>query len=213
MPALAPAPGIIRFACKGTLGDDLDVLNIFHLNTGLASDIPSGPDLITAAGDFVGAFQTNFVPLLGGDYFSTACTAKAVNVADGPEATFVVPTPVQGGTEGGDHPANVALVVSWKEAISYRGGHPRTYLAGIPRSSLSDPQHVTGAYRNSVQTAANAFLSEISGITWPSGWGSSNLCVVHYRRHGADLIPPHVGAILSATVDTRMDSQRRRLQS
>lgn len=210
MPVLPPSD-TVRFAVVQTLGDDLEVTNVYHI--GFSTTGPYvGADLQAAAQEVATVWAAHFSPVLGGDQFLTHVVAKDLSVVDGSEATFVEPSPVQGGTGGGDMSANVSLVVSWKESLSYKGGHPRSYLAGIPRSGIADPQHVSGAYATSVQSAANAFIAGIAAGTFPVAMGSGQLAVVHYRINKVVQTPPLVKPILSATVNTRLDSQRRRLQ-
>lgn len=213
MPTKPPAPGVVEMAVLQTLGDDLDVLNVYHLLTGDIGGGMSAADLLAGAQEFFTLWTGHFSSLLGGDQFAKAVIAKDLGVADGEVATYVAPAPVQGGTGGGDFPAGVALVASWKEGISYKGGHARSYFAGIPRSGGSDPQHVTGAYATALQTAANAFIASIPVATWPAAWDVPVLSVVHYVLHKVVQDPPRVLPILSAIVNTRFDSQRRRNQS
>lgn len=213
MPKL-PANDVVQFAIRQTLGDDLDVLNIHHVNTFKGGGGPlTGADLLAAAQEFFTLWTAAFSSHLGGDDFAVACVAKDLGVVNGAEATYVAPTPVQGGTGGGDFPANCAIVVSWKESISYRGGHPRTYLTAVPRSMGSDPQHVTGAYATALQAAANSLISAVTAGSWPTGWTAPEMVVVHYILDKVLQTPPIVSTLISALVNTRIDSQRRRLQA
>jgi hypothetical protein len=139
-------------------------------------------------------------------------TAKDLSIVDGAEGTYVAGSPVVG-PAGASLPASVALVVSWKEFASYRGGHPRTYLFGIPAAVQTDPQHVTGTFATNVQTDANAFIADIASQTWPAAMGDGNLVVVHYSLKGYTGTLPFSAEIGAATVDTQIDSQRRRLKA
>ena len=153
------------------------------------------------------------MPELANNTFLHETSCHDLSDPSGADGIFVEPTPVAGGSGFIAFPANVALVVSWHEAISYRGGHPRTYLPGIPSGASADPQHVLGSYAAGVQTAANAFLAGINGAAWPTALGASALVVVHYHLHHVVLDPPVANFITAATVNTRIDSQRRRLQA
>lgn len=210
MPPKPPAPHCVQFTVHQTLGLDLAVANVHHMSFAALSVAATPADLLTAATDFLTIWVSRFPFELGGDQFTTGCTAKDIGVVNGGDATHVI-TPVQGGIGGGDFPANVALVVSWSEFLSYKGGHPRTYLAGIPRTAGLNPQQVAPAYATNVQTTANAFLADLAGHTWPTAWGAGELVVVHYRLNGAALTPPEPRPITGALVNQRFDSQRRRL--
>ena len=208
---LPSVPNVIRCAVRTILGDDNDCLNIYHLKANDAGPYAPG-DLLTIATDFLSIWAANFFPLLSESLSLASATAKDLTIEDGAEATFV-PSPDSGAITGNVLPANVALCVSWKESLSYRGGHPRSYLPGIPASEQSDAQHVSNTYANNVQAAANTFIGDIAGHTWPIDTGQLLLCVVHYRLNDTVQVPPKTELIMSALCNTRYDSQRRRLQS
>jgi len=211
MPALPAAPRTVRCAIRATYGDDLDVLNIFHLE--FTDDGPYVPaDLLAVGGIVFGEFHTQFGSLIGSAFVWQDCTVKDISVLDGAVALFQPEAPVAGGNTGAPLPANCALVVSWKEDISYRGGHPRTYLCAIPDSVVLDPQHITAASAALYQSAGNLFIAGLAAADWPAGMGVGELVAVHYHLNGAPLTPPQVRPLRAAVVNTRLDSQRRRLQ-
>jgi hypothetical protein len=192
-------------------GDDANVNNVMHLL--VDEDGPYlGADLNTAAATFYGLFTDAFAPSVCSALTFARCDVKDVSVSDGAVGTHVPSEPVAGTVSTAPLPANCALVVSWKEEISYRGGHPRTYLCAIPGADVLDPQHVSSAYAVGVQNAAEDFRSSVFDATWPTSWGSGSLAVVHYRLDDVALTPPHVKILTQAIVNTRLDSQRRRLQ-
>ena len=196
---------------RNTFSDDLDVLNIFHLH--VESDGPYEPaDLVSVADVFATAYSTDFLPVLCTALVHADVTAKDISVVDGAVGLSIVHAGDTGAISSQPAQANCALVISWKESLSYRGGHPRTYLCGWPMADASDGQHVNGTYAASVQTHANTFLGDINAATYPVALGVGDLAVVHYRLNDAVQTPPLVKPILAATVNTRTDSQRRRLQ-
>jgi hypothetical protein len=212
MPAHLPAPKVVQFTMSGDYGDDSNVANVFHVE--YVTPGPYAPaDLLSAAHTFYDDWSGAMKDLVGTAFTWSHCIAKDLSVADGAVATYV-PTATQSGTVGtAPAVANAALVISWKEDISYRGGHPRTYLAAFPNADILDPQHVMVAYAEAVQTAANGFLATIAA---EDGWGiegTGTLAVVHYSLAKTILDPPHVGVIRTALVNNRIDSQRRRLGS
>lgn len=212
MAAHLPKSNCVQFAMRQTLGDDTHVTNVYHCIASAAGPY-SGLDLHAAASTFYDLWTTQFMAVLSDELSATACIAKDLSVVDGAEATFVPLAPVIGASHSPSLPASTALVTSWKEAISYKGGHPRSYFAGIPNTQTSDPQHVTSDLRTTLQAAANAFISAVAAAAWPALMEGLILGTVHYLRNKIVLAPPEFQPFLSALVDSRIDSQRRRLQS
>lgn len=118
-----------------------------------------------------------------------------------------------GGTSTGvASPANVAVCVSWKIAPSYRGGHPRTYLAGIPTSSMASVITLNAGVLASLRSRAHDFHADLEAIG-PIGSGITTVehGVVSFVRAGEWRTPPVFYRITASDVDGRLDSQRRRL--
>lgn len=108
--------------------------------------------------------------------------------------------------------ANVACCISWLVPERYRGGHPRTYLPGIPTTALLGRNTFTDTFRTAVRLAADQFHATVNAFA------------------GAALSPVHLGTVSfvhdakwrtppvfrdytpgAAEVDVRVDTQRRRL--
>ena len=210
MPAPLPAPNCIRSAVVMNLGDFGDVLNIFH--TRWSTDGPYDSTQLNAVSTLVAtAFGAHFAPLLSTDLGLSRCDSRDLSVAMGGDGTYSYAGGSTGSIAQPSLPANVALVVSWKEFTSYRGGHPRTYLSGIPRTTQADPQHINTTYQGDIQGGATDFIAAIAAASGGGLPGTAELCVVHYLSAHVALNPPSVFAILRASVNTRLDSQRRRL--
>lgn len=212
MAHLAPAPNVIRVSIEQTLGDDTFVTNVVHLSSPDAGPY-TGNGLKQLAEGVYTQWLACFRDEQAKELHYTHAVAKDLSVADGAEATFVPTAPTAGSSGNTSLPANCALVVSWKEASSYRGGHPRSYLAGIPTDATVDPQHVSAAYATAIQTGANEFQATPSTIIDVEGFSIPQLVVVHFIRGLTALAPPEVRPILSALVNARLDSQRRRLKT
>jgi hypothetical protein len=212
MPALPIATNCIQVNTHMILGDDINVENRYHIMLSGAGGY-SQAELNAWAEEVHDDFAGDVMPSLANDLVLSHTTSKDLSVLNGGDGLFTPVAPTVGGAGSAALPANCALVASWAEFISYRGGHPRTYLPGIPIGEQSDPQHVASTYATTIQTAMAAFLSSINtGV--PTGAAFSGvLVVVHYRLNAAPQIPPQVEPITGVTVNTRIDSQRRRLGS
>lgn len=113
-------------------------------------------------------------------------------------------------TSGSNLPANAAMGVSWISGVYWRGGKPRTYLAGYRSADVNGTtQWTSGAVAATVGNAG-LFLADINALTHGAITGTA-LGFVSFRSGNADRPTPLFFPYLGARVHTRIDSQRRRL--
>jgi len=204
MPALPSVPNVCKFTVHNTL-DARDCVNIFY--AGYTGGTPiTGTDLSSACHQMLTAYETRFTTHLSSDLVTQSCSAVDLSSSLGATGNFS--SALTGGGGSTTEAASIALCVSWAIGRHYRGGHPRTYLPGIPTGARQDAGHVTAAYATAVQTDAIGFISAVNGITTT---GRTWLFVtVHYYSGGVISITPITDNITGAAVNTRYDSQRRR---
>jgi hypothetical protein len=204
MPALKPVPGVARLSMRGTaLG--VQVVNVFHVQ--MDAGTPTQPTLQTLVNTVRGFYGTHLIPLIGGDYSGDECYGVDLGSEDGAEATIPIT-----GTPGGSsslYPQSTACCITWKIERHYRGGHPRTYIGPVRSGSIESPTSFTAAYVTAVAAGANAFLTAVNAVTVSSL--PCRLVTVHRTRDKLQLTTPLISPIKSAVVDTRLDTQRRRL--
>jgi hypothetical protein len=190
---------------KGTFGG-ANWANVHH--------ITFGTDFLTAAA--ASALATGFRNAWNAQIYArlhSSVTLQSVTVQDlGSDlgAIGVNSTPASGIQSGTANAANVALCVSWQHGRHYRGGHPRTYYPGTITTDMTNPTTWAATTLSSWQTTINAYLAAINALSG-SGYGPVALSVVHYKMHGSVLADPLVDPITGASIDSRIDSQRRRL--
>jgi hypothetical protein len=142
-------------------------------------------------------------------------SASAAQAQDG---TIVAGTPsgvpVSNGT---------ALVIKDKIPRRYRGGHPRTYLMGIPSTNLLNGDAWTSGFLGTGLTAWNAFIAGIISAA-PAGVGTvtevnvsyflgfSNVTAPSGRAHARPTprVTPLVDQVQSHALNPKPASQRRR---
>lgn len=107
-------------------------------------------------------------------------------------------------------PANCAVAVSWKVAIGYRGGHPRSYLAGLDLNDVPSLAAISPALASTLAAGGNTFLNSINGHS-QGPLTSLTVGTISFVRQKQWRTPPVFVAYTTATCDTRIDSQRRRL--
>lgn len=106
--------------------------------------------------------------------------------------------------------AQVALGITWRIAIGYRGGHPRTYVPGVPISAQLNERSVTSIFASSLAAGANTFHTNWEGYT-ADEIPSLQHGAMSFIRAKEWRTPPVFVRINGATVDTRLDTQRRRV--
>jgi len=193
-------------------------VNIFHLLAESSATLDQAK-LNQACQGVHDEFAQKLVPKL-----STALifeTVECIQYLDSTDVlTSIVTAPVPGGDSGYLLPANVALVISWKIPAYYRGGHPRTYLAGIVSDRTNDNRTWTSQTISEFNTQANAFrlgMDAVAQQAW--GPGSRMVTIQQFEKGGSTQVPkvyldpPRVHGVVGESVHPRIDSQRRRLGS
>lgn len=111
-------------------------------------------------------------------------------------------------------PNNTAMCITWKVQSRWRGGHPRTYMTGFNQALVVNGNSWSGSFITSMNTQVLAFRTALNAITA----GSLAWTFVCLRRHQTLVDGTHVILnpavpipITSGFVDSRIDSQRRRL--
>jgi hypothetical protein len=205
VPPLPPVPGVVKIIVKQSLAG-VPVYNVLHAWKGTSAGWTQ-TDLNSFSTTVRGAWVTNVLPLQ-----SSTLTLTDVQVVDltsnsGGEATASGSSPGTGGSSV--NPANVCVCWSWKQSLRYRGGHPRTYVAGIPTTANSNANTITSTAKNAHATAAAAIRTAVNGFS--DGIQNAQLCYVSYYHDKALRETPYIGVITGVGVDDRFDSQRRRL--
>lgn len=157
------------------------------------------------------AYADNFLPLLR---TGIALESTQVVLYDAGDAFEGIAGP--GGTashSGGAYlPASVAACISWQIAPVYRGGHARTYLCGISTDQVNDESSFTGSFISALSSAAGQFHDDLESITGVgSGISTVEHGIVSFVRNKEWRTPPVFYRINAASVDSRVDTQRRRL--
>lgn len=207
MAAAKPVAGIVRLISYGLVGG-VRTANVFHVqcNNGVGpialSDVTA---LATAAR---GYYKLRFTNLLANGFSQKEMYALDLTTDTGAQAT--ISGTDAGGTVVSGLPNNVACCVTWSISRHYRGGHPRTYLPGIPGGAQFDVTSFTSSFITQVTTGAQGFRTDINAFT-STGITQARLCAVHRVRNKLVLDTPLVTYIDGASVDSRFDSQRRRV--
>jgi len=205
MPALPFAPGIAKIVLVQSMAG-VTINNVLHATSQVTTPTAVG-DLQTLANTVRSSWVTNVIPLQSNSLTLTDCVVTDLTNDTGASATSTGSN--VGGLASAASPANTAVCWSWKISNRYRGGHPRTYIAGLAQANVLNANTLTAAHVTAhaaaaaaVRTAVNALV--IGATTW-------QLCCVSYYKNKA-LRPVGINFIYTGvSVDSRIDSQRRRL--
>lgn len=205
MPALPNANHVLKVAVEYGVEFQTNV-NVFHVKYSGAGNNQLDLDVATTA--LYDAAQAFLLPLQSVDAIS-----KQIVVTDLTSSTALTSqiTRVDPGTHaGGMTPANCAACISWKIHRRYRGGHPRTYVGGLPISAYLDERAFTAAYVSLCHGKAEQFITDIAAAG-EGAYGDFTLVNLSYFFNGAQRAVPVADEITAAQVNARPDSQRRRL--
>jgi hypothetical protein len=203
---LPDAIGVVRVAFTGTI-DNIPYANVFHMEDVTDAGPWTQDDLDALVAGMDTAYHTAFDPAACSNRIITQVKATDLTTTTALQSTLTVS---RTGAQPDPLPNNAAVCVSWHISRRYKGGHPRTYLGSVSTGSLDDQRLLTSSARGIYATAALGFLADVGGITLPSGHETRMVCV-HYRLNKVTLTTPVVDLVLSASVDGRLDTQRRRL--
>lgn|SRR5215211_1980423 len=202
-----PVPGVCQVSVRGLLGS-VPVANVFHIGQIFEAGPFSDSDTLAIANLVRTAYVAQFLPLINNAYSIVEVVAQDLFSELGSVQANTTTAP---GTHGALMlSAATSQGISWKTRRRYRGGHNRTYLP---------PPGATAAFLNvntwgvthqaALLTAATAFRSAIFAAT--IGGKSMTMYAVHKQKNNVVLNPRVIDQIDSAAVDSRIDTQRRRL--
>lgn len=223
MPAL-PSPGkVIRADLFFTYGPNPRVRDrIFFSYAGAG---PNTADLTTLAGTISAAWNTNLVPQTNSSMALTNITLTDLASNVGPQ---VATTTNRVGTLAGTAlPDGTAMVIKFKVARRYRGGHPRFYLAGRVTADLSSLNQWVGTSTTSLASAWQAFITACEAtpptnigtmvhvnVSYFAGFTATQFPTGRFRNIPKVRGTPVVDNVTSYSVNGLVASQRRRnLQS
>lgn len=211
MPALLPVSRVIQLTFAGTYFTQPWV-NVLHWQ------YTAGP---IGAADIVGL--CNQAVVAWGQSIGDACSASVsltavrgidLSAPDAPQGASSAPAEV-GSLPGTGLPVNCAAVVSWIVNYRWRGGHFRSYMPVGVTTSITNGNTWSSTGLNLFRQKADDFLVAMNAITIAQGGGA----LVGVRRWRTEvkgqppvaIDPPLVLPYTSVLVDSRIDSQRRRL--
>jgi len=208
-PRPLPPPHTAHFTVLGTF-DGAPWANTFWMRNGNAVT-PSQDDFTQVVASFNFEFDHYILQELVQDV-AVAEVSALYYEAGGAQMQGAVASTFKGHKNEASFPANVACCVGWRVQQHYKGGHPRTYLVGPPRSAQASSRTFDPAYVQDVAIRANEFNLSVNSIS-SGAWQGGKLGIVSFVFRKAWREPPVFRDFVtgSAHCDPRIDSMRRRL--
>ena len=206
MPRQELVPFVARMVVSGA-ADGVSIVNIFHVKGTAAGGAFTQGELDNLTNAFAGSFKTRFQSMFANAYAFQNVVATDLSTTFGVVSTATMTGNGSAGVTSA--PNNVCIGLSWKIARHYRGGHPRTYIGPIATAQVGTGTTILAAAVTNAKAAGAGLISDVVAI---AGSGApAQLVAVHRISAGAILQPPLVDTITAVGVDSRIDSQRKRL--
>lgn len=168
---------------------------------------PSSPidaaTLLLAANDVWTAYNTDWKDMMGDQWTIDNITATDHSLADGQQIQTSSALPIVGTGASEEVPASVCIVASHRTDHTGRSRRGRTYLPGLTEGNVGG-NDIDGLMATAVGDLFTTLHSELD---------ANDLDHVVYSLYqaGAARTTPLATLITSLIVDTRVDTQRRRL--
>lgn len=220
MPEYPPVPQHLRTDVGFSIGGSTPThIRQFWAFTGSA---PSSATALAIAQHLRGLYVTNVVPLMPTNWSLTNVTCTDLSTTSG--AVGVATGGTFGSRPGEQNSANDAVVVHFLISRRYRGGKPRNYIPMGVAGDQTQSRNWTTAFITTATTAMNAIQTGMKGFASGGVTISTQTNVSYYKGfttyNGSGGRPkvrntlratPVTDTITGLVVDTRIGSQRRRL--
>lgn len=201
--AFIPGPAnTMRATIRATLANE-PMVNVLHCT----DDDLVGPTVAKANAIFT-AWNTSFVGVaapynLNDSYVLQGVDLLHITAPNGVMASSTL-GPVAGLAAGAALPNSVAVVVTWRTGMSGAANRGRSYLGGIDIDHTTGDNFLGAAFVTSIGTGAANLIADMGAAGVP-------LVIVSYFLNGAPRATGVKRAVTFATVNARLDSQRRRM--
>jgi hypothetical protein len=210
VPPLPVAAQVVRVALSGlTLTHPwANIINLKYTGTQ-----PSNSQLDTLCTNISTLWSTAVAPSI---CTSTSLTQVVAQDLTNASAAVGISNAVHPGTHTATVPAsvNVSLCVTWKTAMRWRGGHGRSYWPGQDAAEVQNGNTWVPGWQTQAQVNASTFMTGLNSLT--AAGNSWSFVILRRHQTLADgshvpLDPPIPVPVTGVIVDSRVDSQRRRL--
>jgi hypothetical protein len=201
-----PPVGTARVAISGTGTAGNPFVNVFWLSLTASTHVIA--DLKNIIDTMVSSDWTAVFDLMSSDWTITAAKASWL-YASGNSLEYTGSYSAPGHASATAETDAVCAVINWSISDYYRGGHPRTYIPGVPTADVVNGRSLTSGFQTSLAAAANTFITDCNALTH-GGISAVALGTVRFASGNAWLSPPVFRAYNGASVRAVLGTQRRR---
>jgi hypothetical protein len=184
----------------------INIANVYWLKVSPSPAVPAALGLL--AQNMSNFWANNFLPTQHPTVSLTGCEVLYYGPSGEYSGSFARSSP--GTATGSALPNDNALVISWEIARTYRGGHPRSYIAGQVSPALETTIEWTPAHITAMLAAAEAFMASVNAMT-TADFSSVQLGTMSRSSGGVPRPTTLFEPYTAATIQPRVCSQRRRL--
>lgn len=153
--------------------------------------------------EFFDALQAEWIPFMGDQWTIDDIVTTDWSVANGEQFQRVTGLPLVGTEVNEEVPASVCIVASHRTPFTGRSFRGRSYMPGLTEANVGG-NGVDGALVSAVGDYFSALATGLGSI-------SADLVVYSLFAAGAQRTVPVATVITSTIVNSRVDTQRRRL--
>jgi hypothetical protein len=204
-----PPADTIKVAISGTIWGH-KWANVFWLEVTKSAPVTVN-DLSALATALASAWNTDLVTFCGSQHVTTEVQVTYYDTT-GPTLQFVDAVNLVGGQPSTFPDASAAYLIDWVISAIYRGGHPRTYLAGPNNGDVVTGGQLAGGVQTSFATHSNAFRNAVNAIT-TTNITTVVMGTVSFVHALAWRSPPVFRAYTSTKVNGSIGTIKRRIRS
>lgn len=221
MPALPSVPKVIRVDAFQTVGANAAVRNRFFLQY---SGSLSNADLTTVLNTISTAWLNNLDANMYGS-INTLTQLQGTDLSTSASPQVVVAASRVGVGNAPFLPNGAAVVLKFKTARRYRGGHPRFYACGIGSVSVTNGDQIVASSVTQFANAMSAFIAACVlappaavgtlihvNVSFFAGFTNRTFASGRIHPIATPRVTPLVDAVIGYSCNPRVASQRRRNQ-
>lgn len=202
MPQLPPAEGVTQAVLNYTYGGER-CANVLHF---VQTDGVTAPDPEELASRLASWWGNNIDSLVPNTLSLDSVTATDLSAGGPPGVIYTTGLPNTGGSTNLQLPNQCTVVISLRTSLRGRSYRGRIYHVGIGEPDV-DGSTVNSTFRQLLLNAYDNLLL----LTGDTGEPDYQIAVLSYYSGGALRPEPVATPVTSMSVDSRIDTQRRRL--
>lgn len=201
--AFIPVPEVVSCFLEHTGPDDVILGNVLNFRNYAAA--PNLTNMAQLGSMIVSWYDTYMKPLKTLGYVFTRIRMRDLTDSNSYTLDYTTGLPITGTAVGNSLPSNVAVSVKLGTGFAGRSRRGRVYHFGMSEAAVTG-NYLETAYAADVDDCYDALIvAGVASAQWE--W-----VVVSKQQDGGPLVEGQATTISSATlVDTRIDTQRRRL--